>query len=88
MISGRVSRPRDDLPGGNAGLSWTLEIITWGRRGLSKCRGRPSGLWSGVEDFLMRRARDCCRSCTCGQTGPAAPATLLISARRANSLGV
>ena len=47
MISGRVSRPRDDLPGGNAGLSWTLEIITWGRRGLPKCRGRPSGVWSG-----------------------------------------
>ena len=30
MISGKVSLPRDDLPGANAGLSWTLEIITWG----------------------------------------------------------
>ena len=47
MISGRVSRPRDDLPGGNAWLSWTLEIITWGCRGLPKCRRRPSGVWSG-----------------------------------------
>ena len=47
MISGRVSPPRDDLPGGNAGLFWTLEIITWGRRGLQKFGGCPSGVWSG-----------------------------------------
>ena len=47
MVSGRVSLPRDDLPGGNAGLPWTLEIITWGHRGVPKCRRHLSGLWSG-----------------------------------------
>ena len=40
------------------------------------------------EDIPRRRARGCCLSCTCGQTGPAAPATLFISTRRPRSLGV
>ena len=28
MISGRVSSPRDDLPGGNARLSWTGVLLS------------------------------------------------------------
>ena len=81
MISGRVRPPRDGLPGGNARLSWTLDKITWGRRGLPKCRRRQSGVWCGRKISMRRRARGCFRSCTCVQTGQAAPPMLLISAR-------
>ena len=47
MISGRVRPTRDGLPGGNATLSWTLDMITWGHRGLPKCGRRASGVWCG-----------------------------------------
>ena len=33
MISGRVRPPRDGLPGGNATLSWSLDIIVGGVEG-------------------------------------------------------
>ena len=48
MISGRVRPPRDGLAGGNARLSWTLDIILGGVEGYPS-----SSVWGVVwwEDF-------------------------------------
>ena len=69
MISRRVRPPSDGLPVGDARLSWTLDINTWGCRRLPKCRRRPSGVWCGGKISTRRRVRGCCWSCTCVQTG-------------------
>ena len=73
MISGGVRPPRDGCQEAMLGCPGLWNITNWGRRGLPKCGRRVSWVWCGGKISTRRRVRGCCRSCTCVQTGQAAP---------------